>query len=269
MLIPRILTALVLLPLMLGMLFYASPLGWVAFSGLIAMVALWEFSRMAKMPLAMQATYLSITLVLGVAAAYQDYRLNLVEHGLVVLFWVVLAPLWLRFKWAPKPGFLGLLLGWVLMVPFWLALVALRPSEQDAKALLAVMAMVWVADVGAYVFGRLFGKRKLAPSISPGKSWEGAIGGVVCVIAYVLIVDRLGWFGFVLPTWALIVAAVLLTAVSVVGDLLESWFKRAAGMKDSSQLLPGHGGVFDRVDSLIAVLSIYAALLAFAVYWTN
>ena len=130
------------------------------------------------------------------------------------------------------------------------------------------MALVWVADIGAYAFGRLFGRHKLAPAISPGKSWEGVVGGCVCVLVYVFIIKSLGWWPFELPNYAFWVAfALIFTAVSVEGDLLESWFKRSADIKDSSNLLPGHGGVYDRVDAMISVLSVFAAFQAFLIYF--
>ena len=199
----RVITALILLPIMLGMLFWASDGLWAAFSGLIAVLALWEYGRMCG-------------------------------------------------------------IGWMLMLPFWFALVSLRPSEGDALSLLAVMGLVWIADIGAYFCGKAFGKNKLAPAISPGKSWEGAFGGVLCVLIYLSVVREAGWLGFDLPWLPTMLAGVVLAAVSVCGDLLESWLKRVAGVKDSSNLLPGHGGVFDRVDSMIAVLSVYAAIVSIA-----
>ena len=150
--------------------------------------------------------------------------------------------------------------GWLLMLPFWFALLELRPNSQSALHLLAVMMLVWIADVFAYVFGRLWGKHKLAPTISPGKSWEGVFGGLLCGLVYASLARAAGWFGFNISWLGIMLTATVLTFVGIGGDLLESWFKRAAGVKDSSNLLPGHGGVFDRVDSLIAVLSVYAAI---------
>ena len=123
------------------------------------------------------------------------------------------------------------------------------------------MGLVWVADVAAYFSGKAFGRRKLAPAISPGKSWEGVYGALIAVCVYTVLVTRLGWVQVDLPLSALLPVALALTAVSVEGDLLESWFKRSAGIKDSSALLPGHGGVYDRIDSLIAVLAVTHALL--------
>ena len=142
------------------------------------------------------------------------------------------------------------------ILPTWLALVQLK--QTGALSLIAIMATVWVADTAAYVFGRTFGKNKLAPSISPGKTWEGAIGGGFGVIVY----------GFVLApklpatlagnTFFLLLVLVLLTVISIIGDLFESLLKRQAGLKDSSNILPGHGGVLDRIDSLTSTLPLVA-----------
>ena len=136
--------------------------------------------------------------------------------------------------------------------------------NQSALLLLSVLMIVWLADIGAYFAGRAFGKHKLAPSISPGKTWEGVIGGVAavllvafCVICFspwqttlaAKILEKYGWV-------AMICGLVALVALSILGDLLESKLKRRAGIKDSSQLLPGHGGVLDRIDSLIPVLPL-------------
>lgn len=151
---------------------------------------------------------------------------------------------------------------WVSILGSFLAVYMLY--NQSALLLLSVLKIVWLADIGAYFAGRAFGKHKLAPSISPGKTWEGVIGGVVavllvasCVLCFTTwqttlaarIFEKYGWI-------AMICGLVALVALSILGDLLESKLKRRAGMKDSSQLLPGHGGVLDRIDSLIPVLPL-------------
>jgi phosphatidate cytidylyltransferase len=134
--------------------------------------------------------------------------------------------------------------------------------ERSPWLLLAAMALVWVADIAAYFAGRAYGRRKLAPAISPGKTWEGAIGAVAAVLVYGLAVMA---FAGGLPSFGLLLvsalALVLLTAMSIVGDLFESLMKRQAEVKDSSQLLPGHGGVLDRIDSLTATLPLLALVL--------
>lgn len=275
MLLPRILTAIVLLPLMIGMLFFADGLVWATFAGLIALLALWEFARLAKMPKPMWVTYLAMSAAFGyVIYRFGLAKLDLIHHGIVLAFWFVLAPLWLKFKWTLKPTPLSFVIGWVLFFPFWIALIQLRgdtAQQAGAFSLLAIMALVWVADIGAYVFGKLFGKHKIAPTVSPGKSWEGAIGGFICVVVYTFVIKYIGWWNFELPDFyglPWVVFALLFTAISIEGDLLESWFKRAAGIKDSSDLLPGHGGVYDRIDAMVSVLSVYSALIAFYLFGT-
>jgi phosphatidate cytidylyltransferase len=126
--------------------------------------------------------------------------------------------------------------------------------------ILSVMVLVWAADIGAYFSGRAFGKRKLAPQVSPGKSWEGVYGGLAVSLAITLVVGiNRGWgFGQLLLG---LLGAALVVMSSVIGDLTESMFKRRAGIKDSSNLLPGHGGVLDRIDSLTAAIPVFAVLL--------
>ncbi|STZ77041.1 phosphatidate cytidylyltransferase [Bergeriella denitrificans] len=258
----RIITALWLLPLMLGMLFYAPQWLWAAFGGLITLLALWEYARMSGLDAQQNHRYLAATALFMLAAYTGGWRLPAWIWCAVLAFWLLAMPLWLKRKWTLKGGWQAYAVGWLLMLPFWFALIGLRPDTEAALPLLAVMGLVWVADVAAYFCGKAFGRRKLAPAISPGKSWEGAIGGAVCVAVYLTLARQAGWLAFDTGWLSTILIGLLLTAVSVCGDLLESWLKRAAGIKDSSALLPGHGGVFDRVDSLIAVLSVYAAVVA-------
>ena len=135
----------------------------------------------------------------------------------------------------------------------------------DTWLMLAAMALVWVADIAAYFSGRAFGRHKLAPAISPGKTWEGVAGAVVGVLAYGGIVFSFSPLAGRLPLSipVIVLMLVLLTAVSVMGDLFESLLKRQAGIKDSSQLLPGHGGVLDRIDALTSTLPLAALILYF------
>lgn len=260
----RILTALVLLPLMLAALFLFPPVAWAAFCTLVIGLGLWEYGRMAGLPPRQQAVYLVVSLALAVLFWRAGIRPAAPTHVAVLLFWLVLAPWWLVRRWQPRAGVFAWALGWVLMFPAWFAMLAWRPAAEPrhALALLALMGLVWVADVAAYFAGKAFGRHKLAPAISPGKSREGVYGAMVAVALYALLVGRLGWLGFPLANWQLVLLALPLTIVSVVGDLLESWLKRCAGVKDSSRLLPGHGGVYDRIDSLVAVLAVGNALAA-------
>jgi phosphatidate cytidylyltransferase len=144
-----------------------------------------------------------------------------------------------------------------VLLPTWLALGYLR--EISPNLLLAILMVVWVADSAAYFAGRQFGKRKLAPAISPGKSWEGVWGALAGVTLF-------GAMAAVLASasWWLIVAFWVMTVLSIVGDLFESWMKRVAGIKDSGAILPGHGGVLDRIDGLTSTLPAAALCVAYS-----
>ncbi len=167
-------------------------------------------------------------------------------------WWLALAPAWM---WrGVRPGQRTALgaAGFAVLVPAGLAMLSLGPQE-----VLVVLILVWIADTAAYFVGRAWGRRKLAPAISPGKTWEGAAGGLIGALAYAII----GGFWIQGIAWAPLVAAVaLLAMVSIVGDLFESAAKRQAGVKDSGGLLPGHGGILDRIDSATAALPLAALL---------
>jgi phosphatidate cytidylyltransferase len=171
---------------------------------------------------------------------------------MAVLFWVLWAPAALHFHWSMRDPWAGAIAGWLVLVPSWLAAVVM---QRDPMLLLLILAAVWIADTAAYFAGRRFGKHKLAPRISPGKTIEGVAGAYVSVLIYVAIVLRVSMPEAVPATYlALLVFGFILTSLSVEGDLMESWFKRQAGAKDSGDLLPGHGGVLDRIDSLTATM---------------
>lgn len=192
--------------------------------------------------------------------------------GLVV--WVLGGAATLRFGnlyWKQFPLIARLVLGVALLVLAWLAMV--ESKAQGLNYLLSVLCLVWAADIGAYFGGRTFGRRKLAPSISPGKSWEGVWAGLLAVVLLACLwiwldrnvgVDSPSLYSRLLlglGPMGMLLALAFLTAMSVVGDLFESLIKRQAGAKDSSQLLPGHGGVLDRVDALLPVLPLSLALM--------
>ena len=276
MLLTRVITALVLLPVVLGMLFLASPVVWALFALAIGLLACWEWSRMCKLGRTGQAAYLVASGAIGAYLWLMYLRLmpgNFVAAAmtgfiLAAAFWIVAAPYWLGNKLRPSPSTCAAA-GWVVVWPAWLALVVLR--DTSPWLLLALAAMVWVADIAAYFAGKRFGRHKLAPMVSPGKTWEGVAGGMLGVAVYGA---ALAWVANSRETpltgifdggaaLVAILAMLALTAVSIVGDLFESWMKRGAGLKDSSHLLPGHGGVLDRIDALtsslpLAALALYA-----------
>ena len=277
----RILTALVLLAIVLPALFHPDPR---AFNGVVLLAiaaAAWEWGRLSGWSQL-------LALALGAACA-----------ALCVLAWGLLgaagAPLWL---WALGAGAWvlggGLLLragvaGWPRipqalrllggLLALWLAWLAVAQARgQGVNFLLSILALVWVADIGAYFAGRALGLRftrgKLAPTISPGKSWEGVWGGMLATVVLAIV-----WvvLDAAQPTWSpsfyshvqrsvgwpgLVVVVLCLAAMSVVGDLVESLIKRSVGVKDSSHLLPGHGGVLDRIDALLPTLPL--AMMVFS-----
>jgi phosphatidate cytidylyltransferase len=155
--------------------------------------------------------------------------------------------------------------GWLALIATWVSVVQLQ--ARSPALLLALMAIVWVADSAAYFAGRRFGKRKLAPAISPGKTWEGVYGALIAVAVYALALlpfaEGAGYSAAIVPASVIawVALAVALAGVSIVGDLFESQLKRMRGVKDSGKLLPGHGGVLDRIDALLAALPP-AALIA-------
>ena len=180
---------------------------------------------------------------------------------LAFLFWSMVVPAWFARGVPLRSRSWLLSAGFVVLVPAALAMAALAPA-----ALLALLGLVWVADTAAYLAGRAFGRRRLAPAISPGKTWEGVAGGALASLAYAIILavwwPELGRRVTGLIWLAYIAGVVVLCATSVLGDLFESAVKRHAGVKDSGALLPGHGGVLDRIDSATAVLPVAALLLA-------
>ena len=260
----RVATALILLALLLSVLFSQSYVLFLIVACAFFGAAAWESFRMfgSTYP-RMEAALWAAALALILFAA--DFSRAPILFGLCVAIWAIrLAPS-LAVGLPPVASFGNRLLNGVYGISILGCFVAIAEMFARSPAfLLSVMAIVWVADIGAYFAGKAFGKRKLAPSISPGKSWEGAIGGWIAVLAIAAatamsphlddtfaprLIDALGWMGF-------LAVMTLLVAASIVGDLFESQLKRRAGMKDSSALLPGHGGVLDRIDALIPALPL-------------
>ncbi|WP_148715638.1 phosphatidate cytidylyltransferase [Chitinolyticbacter meiyuanensis] len=259
----RVLTAVALLPLVLAALFLLPYSGWVLFSALVCGLAAWEWSRLCGLKAGL--TLLLPLLVAGAIVVLAPGQFLLYDAPwwpLVLagaLFWLLVAPAWLRWRWPLAQTLArGLPIGFLLLLAAGLALIALRGAV-GPWGVLAVFAIAWVADTAAYFAGKAFGRHKLAPAISPGKTWEGVAGAWLGVSIYALVLAVFADFSW----WAMLLAGWLLLAVSIVGDLVESLFKRQAGLKDSSNLLPGHGGVLDRIDSLIALLPLALPVI----YW--
>jgi len=261
----RVITALALMAVLLPSLFWLPQMAWAWLIAAFIGVGAWEWGAMLGWQNKRRILLGVVTAALCAALAWSEpaaigadgfvpaQTWVFLFYGVSSAFWLLLIPFWLRGKWVLR-GVSGLLVGAVVLLPTWLAMVQLRAVGPEV--LLAVFAIVWMADIAAYFAGRRFGKRKLAPSISPGKTWEGAYGATVGVLVYGLIIGHFFMADVSLPLW--IAALLLVTAVSIIGDLFESMLKRKAGIKDSSNVLPGHGGVLDRIDSLTSTLPVAA-----------
>jgi phosphatidate cytidylyltransferase len=183
--------------------------------------------------------------------------------GAAVLWWLLATFLVLTYPrtsghWASAAC--TLVIGLLILLPAWQGLILIKQQPVGNWLIMAVMVLVWGADVGAYFSGRAFGKRKLAPQVSPGKSWEGVYGGLLLSLLIAAVVGFVrDWTGGQMLLG--LIGAAIVVFISVVGDLTESMFKRQSGIKDSSNLLPGHGGVLDRIDSLTAAIPLFAVLL--------
>jgi phosphatidate cytidylyltransferase len=270
MLLQRVLTVAVVLPLFLAALLLLPNLYWGLMLVGIVLLAGHEWGRLAGYSDAGAALFCSVLALScgailwweqgsGGAPMFIQSAAGKLLYGAAGAFWLAIAPACLLRRWRLRGALLLAALGWILLIPFWYALVSLQPTP---VRLLVALSVVWVADTAAYFVGRGFGRHKLAPTISPGKTWEGVWGALAAVAIY--------WIAI----WALLpghtahlasglVWVVLTTLLGIEGDLFESWMKRAAGVKDSGSILPGHGGVLDRVDSLTAALPLAALYFAY------
>lgn len=241
--------------------FFLSPVGFQIAIGVVVFLAGWEWARLSgivRQQGRLAFAGLVSTLCFGVAIFELHSWLLLLAPvaWLLALYWVIKYPI--EKGWQSRQG--RIVFGLVILVSTWSAMVLLRDSAHFTTWVLLLMGLIWGADSGAYFSGKAFGKRKLAPSVSPGKSWEGVVGGLV--LTQILIAVFALYHTMSASQWLLLALITLVTVLtSVLGDLTESLFKRHESLKDSSQLIPGHGGVMDRVDSLTSAAPIYVLLL--------
>jgi phosphatidate cytidylyltransferase len=275
MLLQRVITAVLLLALLLPALLLDNLWPFAALTLLMVGAAGWEWGRLAGLGQG-GALVLGAAVALACACAWQAGWATSAPASvwwLASACWVAGGAWALRLGpagWSTLPRAVRVVAGGLMLTAAWLALVAAK--QRGPGFILTSMCLVWAADIGAYFGGRTFGKRKLAPTISPGKSWEGVWSGMIAValLAWGWLTLEAAWppagpslFATLLASHGmalLIVGIVVLCGLSVVGDLLESLAKRAVGAKDSSRLLPGHGGVLDRIDALLPVLPAVMAL---------
>ncbi|MEX0871483.1 MAG: phosphatidate cytidylyltransferase [Aquisalimonadaceae bacterium] len=266
----RVLTALVLLPLVLGSVFGLPTPWFAAVVGIAVLVGAWEWARLIGID-RRSSRWAYLALVVFLLSVFG----SVVNAGVLipavlaigVIWWLIALAVLIRCNAVAAsatplaPG-IGSVVGLLLLVPAWTGLVWLHARPEGPWLVMLVLVITWAADVGAYFAGRSLGRFKLAPRISPGKTWEGAVGGLLLATA-----AGYGMQAIVpaptlnMPLYGLLVAVTVV--FSIVGDLFESLVKRRAGVKDSGTLLPGHGGVLDRIDSLTATATVFAAGL----YW--
>lgn len=272
MLIQRVMTALVLLPLLLGAIWYLPPSGLYAVFCAAGLVAGWEWAGLmgANRKSSIRAAFVaSCALAMAIVWLLREYALWFcVAAGIWWLCALVLVRGYPENFERAKPGLPAMwLIGLVLLVPTMLALWMLRDMPNGALRVFFLFFLIFAADTGAYLAGRNFGRRKLAPSVSPGKTVEGAIGGLLLCAAWAACAGPLVFpLGTPMQVLQLVLLCLVVAGFSVVGDLIESLFKRSAGVKDSGNILPGHGGMLDRVDSVLAgapLLALGLSLLDF------
>lgn len=259
-------------------LFWLPPFGFTLLVLAITTLAAWEWGQFVDMKNCQQRIWLA--LIAGVLLAMMAFSLPAYQHDIHVpqialtlwsslSWWIVALLLVLTYPisaafWRSS-RFLRLCFGVLTLLPFFWGMIVLRQFHYGfdrfagAWWLLFVMLLVWGADSGAYMFGKLFGRNKLSPKVSPGKTWEGMIGGLATAALIAWIFSALAPIS--VPATVLIPCAVITTLASVLGDLTESMFKREAGIKDSGNLIPGHGGILDRIDSLTAAVPVFTCLL--------
>jgi phosphatidate cytidylyltransferase len=255
-LLRRVGTAAVLLAILVLALFLLPRGGVAALMALIIGIAGVEWARLCRLDgLAARLYAAGIVLALLVLFAFELWQPMFL---VAAAFWIIAVPVWLWLGVKAQHWPTLAVAGFLVLVPPALAMTALRPLEA-----LLVLGVVWIADTAAYFAGRRWGRRRLAPSISPGKTWEGAGGGLIGAAAYAMIVSIFLAGVHATQMTAFLGAAALLVMVSIAGDLYESAAKRQAGVKDSGAILPGHGGMLDRIDSATAVLPVAALVMPF------
>lgn len=259
----RILTAFILIPLVIGGIFYLSSPSFMAITAAIMLLGSWEWSRLSGL-IAMHKRVLYvglqglILLLLMFFPGLSQWR-GIIVFGLI--FWVFLS---IYLVWARRrpvlptiPVFIRAGLGWLIMTLCW---VAIQVLHLIPPYLLFMLLIIWLSDTAAYASGRLWGQHLLAPTLSPKKTWEGLIIGLLVTFLVGLLIQTL--FKGVKPSLGEIFLIILATSLaSIAGDLFESQLKRLEGLKDSGHLLPGHGGILDRIDSLLAAAPVFAGSL--------
>lgn len=248
----RIITAIISLLVLGAVLFVVPPEAMPVVFGLLVLAGAWEWSAFLGLTATpVRLVYVALIAALASLVLFQyPHQIDLVLQMACV--WWFIAFVWTFLFPTPVPTAIRWICGALVLVPLYFAL--LRLYGLDRELLLFTLLIVWAADVGAYFTGKQFGRVKLAPSISPGKTWEGVFGGLLLVAVLSVVWGQIQD----LPLLVLVPFCLAVAALSIVGDLTVSMFKRTAGVKDSGKLFPGHGGVLDRVDSVAAAAPLFA-----------
>jgi phosphatidate cytidylyltransferase len=265
----RIITALILAPLMIGGIFFLPIEQFAYFIGFIVTVAAWEWANLSgyESPVVRIAYAAVMAASVGAIGYFMDSNSGLDRIVLAIgaAWWLFACFLVIQYPkqvslWQAKP--VRAVLGFLVLLPMWVGFMTLKSQPHSALIIIYVMFLIWGADTGAYFAGKTWGNKKLAPHVSPGKSWAGFWGGLattgLIAIIFTLCVNQ--WLRpMMMDDFILLAIMTFITAIiSVMGDLVESMMKRNRGIKDSSQLLPGHGGVLDRIDSMASAVPVFA-----------
>jgi phosphatidate cytidylyltransferase len=255
----RVLTATVLVVVLVGTLFFLPPFAAIFLLGIFLLTGSWEWSGFFLADrFSLRLAYVLMLVVLAVSVSL-CLRAGIIIDSLLVLaaIWWLIVAAWLIFSKSGVPTGGCAIAGIMGFIPGWYAVMRLFAAPDGAWFFIWLVVIVAAADIGAYFVGRSLGRNKLAPQISPGKTWEGLLGGLVCAS----LATAAGASIAGAPVYVFAGAGAVIALVSAVGDLSVSLFKRSAGLKDSGRILPGHGGVMDRIDSLVAALPLFVLLL--------
>lgn len=265
----RIITALLLLSTLLLIVFFTNPLFFQIFLSIATLLAVWEWTRLSGFKNTSTRVLYCIGFIFLSALSYsklQDY-LNIIL-GISLVFWalaLLMISTYPRYNAYWNNSYCLGLMGILVLLPTWFLLIHLRSQTDFALNFISLIALVAAADTGAYFSGKSLGKHKLAKLVSPNKTWEGVAGGIISCFILVIIIDAFSGFTQIKTNnWvALLSLAFLVSFFSVVGDLFESMLKRVRGLKDSGNILPGHGGILDRIDGIVSTTPAYILMLSY------
>lgn len=260
----RLITALILIPLIIGDILYFSPESLAAILSIFVLIGAWEWAGLCgwqqRIKRAIYTVFMGICLILSYLCL-QRLPQTSIYILLVSCCWWLIGLRWVLYYQSgynkmPQSSFIKSILGIFILIPAWCALFLLH-RDYGGDWVVFLLVLIWTADSGAYFVGKRWGRLKLADKISPGKTWEGVIGALVSsslvAVLYVLLIQSMSFIAFL----GFMLLCLFTVMASILGDLLESLFKRQVGLKDSGQLLPGHGGILDRIDSLTSAAPVF------------